>query len=257
MAFIQCDFRSEALGMMTHFCAVLPGEDGTAPAGAPVVWLLHGLTDNGTAWQRYTGVEWYARLKQAAVIMPEVQRSFYTDMAAGPAYFTYVSQELPEFCRRMFGLSPARERNLVMGNSMGGYGAMKCALRRPGQYAGCAAFSAVMDANEFLRRAAGPGGLRQGETTAVFGHGSRVPESEDLFALLAEADPAALPRFFIGCGTSDTLWPMNEEMHRRLNARGLSHRFRPCPGGHTWDVWDGLLRQALDHFLGPDKLHFD
>ena len=80
-----------------------------------MVWLLHGLTDDSTAWQRYTGLEWYARLKQAVVVMPEVQRSFYTDMAAGPAYFTYVSEELPAFCRRMFGLSGAREQNFVMG----------------------------------------------------------------------------------------------------------------------------------------------
>lgn len=256
MAFIQCDFRSEALGMATHFCAILPAEDGFSPAGAPVVWLLHGLTDDSTAWQRYTGLEWYARLKQAVVVMPEVQRSFYTDMASGPAYFTYVSEELPAFCRRMFGLSGAREQNFVMGNSMGGYGALKCALRRPQQYAGAAAFSAVMDANDFLHRRQASGGLHPGEAAAVFGPGEQVPAAEDLFALLGAADPAALPRLFVGCGTADRLWPMNQEMHRRLNRRGVAHEFCTCPGGHTWDVWGKLLQTALDRFLGPDKLSF-
>lgn len=253
MAFMQCEYHSAALGMTTHFCAVLPGEEETALAGAPVVWLLHGLTDDCSAWLRYTRVERYARQKQAVIVMPEVQRSFYTDMAAGPAYFTYVSRELPAFCRRVFGLSALREQNFVMGNSMGGYGAMKCALRLPAQYAGCAAFSAVMDANDFLYR---PEARLSNEMTAVFGPGSRVPAQEDLFALLAAAEPAGLPRFFLGCGTSDRLWPMNLEMHRRLNRLGVAHEFRACAGGHSWELWDSLLKAALDAFLGPDKPFF-
>ena len=56
-------------------------------------------------------------------------------MACGLPYFTYVSEELPTLCRRMFSLSAAREKNYVFGLSMGGYGAMKCALTYPGRYA--------------------------------------------------------------------------------------------------------------------------
>ena len=143
MTYLRCDFSSKSLEMCTSFIALLP-ED--VPLGdAPVIYLLHGLSDNCTGWTRLTGVERYAREHNAAVIMPEVQRSFYADMALGLRYFTYISQELPAFCRRTFGLSAARERNFVMGLSMGGYGALKCALTAPERYAGCGAFSSVTD----------------------------------------------------------------------------------------------------------------
>ena len=61
--------------------------------------------------------------------MPEVQRSFYADMAAGLDYFGYVAVELPAMCERMFGLPHERTKRYVMGLSMGGYGALKLALR--------------------------------------------------------------------------------------------------------------------------------
>ena len=75
--------------MNTSLEVVLP--DGGKLRDAPVVYLLHGLSDNCTGWTRYTAIERYARDKGAAVVMPEVQRSFYTDMALAVDYFTYVS----------------------------------------------------------------------------------------------------------------------------------------------------------------------
>ena len=94
------------------------------------------------------------------------------------------------------------------------------------------------------------------EALGMATHFCAILPAEDLFALLGAADPAALPRLFVGCGTADRLWPMNQEMHRRLNRRGVAHEFCTCPGGHTWDVWGKLLQTALDRFLGPDKLSF-
>ncbi len=153
MAHLRCDVYSAILGMSTSLEVILPDEGRLKDA--PVIYLLHGLSDNCTGWCRYTAVERYARNRGAAVIMPEVQRSFYMDMAMGLDYFTYVQQELPQICGRMFGLTARREKNFIMGLSMGGYGALKCALANPRQYAGCAAFSAVI---EVEKRAAGTEG---------------------------------------------------------------------------------------------------
>ena len=107
MVYLRCDFSSKALEMATSFIALLPDE--TPPSEAPVVYLLHGLSDNCTGWTRFTAVERYARERNVAVIMPEVQRSFYADMALGIRYFSYIRDELPAFCQRMFGLPAVRE----------------------------------------------------------------------------------------------------------------------------------------------------
>lgn len=143
MAFFRCDVMSESLGMATSVLVTMP--DTGDLAAAPVVYLLHGLTDNCTGWLRYTQAEHLARTHGAILIVPEVQRSFYTDMACGPKYFTYINQELPTLCRRFFGIQPVPERTYIMGLSMGGYGAMKCAFTAPQQYAGCAGFSSVAE----------------------------------------------------------------------------------------------------------------
>lgn len=78
MAHLRCDFRSDAMGMNTSMTVILP--EKTDLSQVPVVYLLHGLEDNCTGWARYTSVERYAREKNAALVMPEVQRSFYADM---------------------------------------------------------------------------------------------------------------------------------------------------------------------------------
>ena len=83
----------------------------------------------------------YAGTPGLRSVMPEVQRSFYADMAAGLDYFGYVAVELPAMCERMFGLPHERTKRYVMGLSMGGYGALKCALTYPERYAGVGSFS--------------------------------------------------------------------------------------------------------------------
>ena len=118
MAHLHCDFGSECLKMNTAINVVLP--EKTDLRTVRVVYLFHGLMDNCSGWYRYSSVERYARLHNVALVTPEVQRSFYTDMALGVDYFRYVSRELPEVCRGFFGFSPEREKNYVMGLSMGG-----------------------------------------------------------------------------------------------------------------------------------------
>ena len=97
MAYLRCDFHAEKIGVQTSMIVILP--DAGALSEAPVIWLLHGLTDNCTGWTRYTSIERYARKYGTAVVMPEVQRSFYTDMVLGQQYFQFVLEELPGFCR--------------------------------------------------------------------------------------------------------------------------------------------------------------
>ena len=59
MAFFRCDVMSESLGMATSVLVTMP--DTGDLAAAPVVYLLHGLTDNCTGWLRYTQAEHLAR----------------------------------------------------------------------------------------------------------------------------------------------------------------------------------------------------
>ncbi len=240
MAYLRCDIWSDSLQMTTSITAILP--DVGELKAAKVVYLLHGLSDNCSCWSRFTAVERYANEYGAAVIMPEVQRSFYTDMALGVGYFTYVQKELPQICARLFGLSQKREQNFVMGLSMGGYGALKCALTAPRQYAGCAAFSAV---TEIEKRAAS----KSPEFQAIFGFPAVPPESARLTKLLEKQKAADLPRFFMTCGEQDRLYEENCNFAKALEEKGAALEFLHWPGNHTWDFWDASVKMALDKLL--------
>ena len=243
MAYLQIDYPSAALRMTTGIRVTLPDEGELSKVN--VIYLLHGLTDNCSGWSRYTSCERYARERTAALVMPEVQRGFYMDGVYGPDYFTYVSQELPQAMHRMFGLSLKKEQNYIMGLSMGGYGALKCALCFPRNYAGAAAFSAVCDPQQFfddMGREA-----MAGEVPALVGTDGRVKEKDDLFCLLKKSEN--LPPIYMSCGEQDSLYPMNRKFQQALDEKKTVHHFDHRDGDHTWDFWDRSLQDAFSYFF--------
>jgi putative tributyrin esterase len=252
MALITCDFFSESLEFGQSMTVVLPqatqaqvgvtpasGDDGDDP---PVLYLLHGMSDDHTAWLRYTSIERYATAAGLAVVMPAVARSFYTDEAHGHAYWSFVADELPEIVSSFFRVSARPERTYVAGLSMGGYGAIKLALARPRRYAAAASLSGALD---IVRRAAEP--LRGDEMhDRIFG-GPPRPE-HDLFALVDGAAPDGVPPLHISCGTEDRLLEDSREFVRRAEGKGFEVTSDFPPGDHEWGLWDRVIQDVIDWF---------
>ena len=131
--------------------------------------------------------------------MPAVARSFYANEAHGHRYWDFLSEELPELVGRFFRVSDRREDTFVAGLSMGGYGALKWALKQPGRFAAAASLSGALDV---VALAALP--ERRELPDRIFG-GPPGPD-DDLFAMLEECDAEALPSLYVACGTEDQLW---------------------------------------------------
>lgn len=107
MALFAGSLYAESLGMNTGVTVSLPGERPGQDGGhAPSLYLLHGLSDDHTSWVRRTDIDRYAEEWGVAVIMPEVQRSFYCDMTNGPRYFIYIVDELPALASACSGYRP-------------------------------------------------------------------------------------------------------------------------------------------------------
>ena len=245
MAHLQIEQRLETLGGQSIFHVILP-ETGDLHE-APVVYLLHGAGDNGTGWLRYTAIERYAYAKGLVLILPGVGNSWYADMASGVRAFACLTQELPTVCQRMFGLTQAREKTHLLGLSMGGYGALKCALTYPERYASCTALSAAVRPEQVVKSADWP--LPPTAAWAVFGPGidrDDLPPRDDLWQLAAAADPAALPKIRLACGEQDPLLPANQAFDRLLTTKKIAHTFTTAPGAHEWAFWDSQAARALD-----------
>ena len=77
--------------------------------------------------------------------MPEVQRSWYTDMVYGLPYFTFITDELPRLAANTLRVPVDPAHLYVGGLSMGGYGALKCALRAGDVFSRGASLSGAAD----------------------------------------------------------------------------------------------------------------
>ena len=254
---------SRALNMDTSVGVILPHDsryhrgyspfpEGVEAREAPrTLILLHGLTDNWSAWAYRSRILSYAEEYDTAVVIPEVQRSFYQDMACGEAYFSYVYDELPELAAQLFRLSVAPEDLMVAGLSMGGYGALRCALTGPGRYRAVGAFSSVTDLEAFTLRMPVRKETHNFERVvkAMFGEAGRIPEDALLDALAerAAAGEARTP-IMMTCGTEDELYPDNTAMYGRLKALGWPVTLDAMPGIHEWGFWDRSVRMFLERF---------
>lgn len=246
--FLEMTFFSEALKRQTQIYVLLPQQTGEGGAPVKTLWLFHGLSDNHTTWMRRTSIERYAEAHNLAVVMPNVDRSWYTDTAYGANYLTFVSKELPALCFGTFRqLSRKREDNIVAGISMGGYGALKVALTCPEQYSACISLSGGVAITR--KRHA----FEVNEWKSLFGYDLTAAEEltgtrHDLFALAQAAanEEQPLPKLYLWCGLQDFLLDANLLFDEHLTALGIPHKFETSEGDHSWKWWDLHIQDGLN-----------
>ncbi|TDQ39115.1 alpha/beta hydrolase [Aureibacillus halotolerans] len=259
MARLQCSIHSETLGLSTSVVVLLP-DMGSAhyqlpEAGLPTLYLLHGLSDDSSIWTRKTSIERYVEEMNIAVVMPEVNKSFYTDMHHGDDYWTFLTEELPRFMERMLPLSKHRNDRFVAGLSMGGYGAFKWALTKPDQISYGASLSGVVDIQV----------LRMSEQQAIrdlgvsiFGTDERIADAHNLFSLMEQNVHRDLrPTLYQCCGTEDYLINDNVRFKEACQKAGFPLHYEEEPGGHTWAYWDEKIQSVLQwlpiNIADPEK----
>ncbi|MEG1775365.1 MAG: alpha/beta hydrolase-fold protein [Clostridia bacterium] len=243
MAVFSGTLYSEMLGKRTPVEVIFPSDElGAAPEEpVAVFYFLHGLTDNSGAYNRWTNLAWLTRRYHIAAIMPDVDRSWYMDMEHGGRYFSYLTQELPSRVQQLFRLPT---RSFIVGNSMGGYGALKALLRCSGQYEGAAGLSGAYD----LPRVLAKNPALTGEFQAILGQALALKPEDDIYALAEQATLCG-KRIYLACGTEDDFLPDTERLHEGLLRRSIAHCTRYAPGGHDWDCWNAQLAPAIEYLL--------
>jgi S-formylglutathione hydrolase FrmB len=220
----------------------MTGEIGAGPP--PVLYLLHGLSDDDTIWLRRTSIERYVAPLGLAVVMPQVHRSFYADEHYGGRFWTFLSEELPALVDSWFRVSQRREDTFVAGLSMGGYGAIKWALRQPERFAAAASLSGALHI----------GGTRTGRVRPederlferIYGDRDPAGSDDDVFALVGRADPATAPALFVCCGEQDELIVDNHRFVDVCEAASVPLTSAFGPGEHDWAYWDETIQDVLD-----------
>jgi len=263
MAIITSHIQSRAMRMCTSVAIALPtyiGEYGNdynnsysdyyEKAGKlPVLWLLHGGTDMFSDWHRFTPIETFANKYRIAVVMPTVQNSSYANMAHGPKWWDYISEDLPEFIYKNFPISRAREDNFVAGMSMGGLGTLKLALNHPERYAAAGGIATAVNLIKQFRDKephAGPNSF----IASIYGswEDAMANKIDDCYYLLEEnvKKGVDLPKLLIAVGTEDFTYAHNVEFRDFAKKLGVEIEWIEAPGVHNWESWNLYIEKIFD-----------
>jgi S-formylglutathione hydrolase FrmB len=238
MARLEVNLNStNGLSRMTTFTALVP-DSGKGPF--PVLYLLHGLSDDHTAWTRKTIVERMLAGIPLIVIMPDGGRGHYTDSKSAPrdGYETAIMQGLIPFVDNTFNTIPKGNKRLIAGLSMGGYGALKLGMKHPDQFAGALSFSGAFN---FGHTNVHVEPQKTIELEAIFG--KKLDPQNDVFALAKTLNSKKMPALHFDCGLDDFTLSLNQKLHQHLTKLKIPHQYEEHHGTHNWNYWNtGLLR---------------
>lgn len=199
---------------------LLPAEYDSSTARFPVVYLLHGGTQNHTAFPART---WFSREtpdRRVIVVMPHLQPFVFTSRGDRPAPVEeFLGRELPEYIDSHYRTVNDRRSRAIAGISMGGYGATLLGVRRPDIFGVVGAVSASL---------------------------STGGRPADVSAGVAKLTPETAPYFFIACGIGDGVLPASRELAAQLRDRQIRSELREVPGAHDWTVWDSQVLAFFD-----------
>jgi putative tributyrin esterase len=216
-------FHSESLHRHVSYSVILP-EKQSGPA--PVLMMLHGYSDDHTAWINMSNLVRHAREYPFIIVLPDGGISFYLNANGAMMYEDFLMQDLYSHVTATF--QTRQGRWAIGGLSMGGYGSLRLACKYPERFASVWAHSSA-----FFRLEEMPW----------------LPEEQadaDIYAITAGlASSQMRPVISFDCGTEDFLIEQNRRMHAHLEQAGVAHRYLEHPGAHTWDYWDLHVREAL------------
>ena len=240
MAFCEMHFWSASLGRQSACNLIIPEQ----PGPWSTLYLLHGYSDDHTIWARRTSIERYVQGWPLLVVMPNGGNGFYSNAHVGEAHESALMNDLLGFVENTFPVRRERDGRCIGGLSMGGYGALKLALKFPDKFVSAHSHSGALHFEAMAR--AERSDLRQA-FGRIFGP-QALGGDNDLAALarkLAKREPSERPTLKIDCGTEDFLLEQNRFFHAHLEELGLEHSYEEFPGAHDWAYWDTHIRSAL------------
>ncbi len=235
MAFATIRFKSKSIEKQTAINVLLP--EGRGPF--PVLYLLHGLSDDQTVWCRRTALERHATGRRLIIVMPDGARSFYTNdpRPGGLAYEDHIVKDVVGLVDRTLPTIANRRGRAVAGFSMGGYGAIMLGLKHTNKFTVACSHSGAFDFAHV------PVKWPEIDTIAE----SLKKRDYDVFALarqLAKSNRKIALK--LHCGTEDFLIEQNRSFHSHLERLGIAHQYDECRGDHSWGYIDRHISDTLD-----------
>lgn len=238
--------HSDALGRTMAYTVILPDGYGTNDERYPSLYLLHGYGGSHTNWSTLTGLLRYLARVRFIVVCPDGNNGWYTNGTDSAArYENHLITELIPLVDRTYRTIRARHMRSIAGLSMGGYGAVKLALKYPSLFSFAAGLSPAIqfpsDMDDTLISARWSAGLRNsGRSAFGFPENGRWNEN-DVHALAEHMNVPDPPYVYLSVGSSDAFPEIVTHTHRlasTLRKNGIPFELHETPGRHDWKFWD-------------------
>lgn len=256
MAFLQLDYKSEALMRGVNVKVILPS-DGMAGKWEPpykTLYLLPGYSATATELITYLGLRGQSELKGIAIVLPDGENLFYQDMPHRMTFYsTYVGKELVEVTRKLLPLSTKREDTFIGGISMGGYGALYNGFKYRDTFSKIVAFSPAADAYMLLTEANVPGFSRE-QFYGIFGSEEYYGSEYDMCTQWIRNDVDNRPELFLCCGKEDrAVYTAVEKFETALQKEHIPHVYRDGHGDHEFYYWEQMMDPAFSFLAGIEE----
>lgn len=260
----QRTVKSNILGRQVKYTVYLPADYDYAERTYPVVYLLHGYTDDNTGWLQFGEINRYADQAIAAgiippmiIIMPNADSSWYINSYDGKErYEDFFVKEFMPSVEKIYHIKAEKKYRAVAGLSMGGYGTMIFALKYPDLFAAAAPLSAAVFDDDALTSMQ----TKNYEITfgQLYGRGLQGKDrlnkawyDNSILKIVdtKSADDLKKVRYWIDCGDDDFLTKGNSLLHILLVDKKVPHEYRVRDGAHNWTYWRTGITDALQ-FIG-------
>src|SRR6185312_6394302 len=256
----QNSIESNILHKNVAYSVYLPPDYFTSERSYPVVYLLHGYTDDNTGWVQFGEINHYAdkaiadgTIPPMIIIMPNGDSSWYINSYDRKEnYEDFFIKEFIPSIEKKFRIKSERRYRGIAGLSMGGYGTLFYAIKYPQLFAACAPLSAAVFDDETMVNMPDPN--YEQTFGQLYGRGlkgkARLNNAwyrNSILKMVEEKSATELSkvRYWIDCGDDDFLTKGNCELHVLLTEKRVPHEFRVRNGAHTWTYWRSGITDAL------------
>lgn len=210
----------------------------------PVIYLLHGYSDNHKGWAKRGVVGQLSDLYDIIMVLPDGGfDSWYFDSTFTPEYQyeTFVSSELVTYIDSNYRTIKDRAARAITGLSMGGHGAMFLAIRHQDIFGNAGSTSGGVDIRPF------PENWNIATRIGSYQEHPENWENNSVINLTHLLKPDSLNIIF-DCGSEDFFYEVNCNLHAKLLKEGIPHEFYSRPGSHNWTYWLNSIKYQVLFF---------
>ncbi len=217
----------------------------------PVLYLLHGWSDNQNNWLYYKPeLQDISNEKGLIIVCPNGNNSWYLDspVKSDFQYETFISKDLVKYTDENYPTIADRSARFIAGISMGGHGAMYNAIRHQDVFGGVGSMSGGVDISY------DSGWANNWNIKDVLGPRDTNLDRWKAHSVMSQLDKltdGSLDILFV-CGSSDFFYTVNNNLHSELTRRGITHTYDGSSTAiHGWagGYWQSNTERCINFFL--------